>query len=103
MRLEHNITLFVVFLLIVVSIWFVSKKQNGSKATTKILLVLTCSLTLPAFIPGHGEIIVALPNAALFGKFTTLTIGVGLFYVFIYSCFLFLIFGISNGASKQKN
>jgi len=91
MRLELNFPLFIVFLLISLMFWFNLKKQNGRKTTTKIFLILSCSLMLPAFIPGHGRIIVVFPNGALLGSLTSPAFIVGLFFVLIYSCLLFFI------------
>jgi len=91
MRLELNLSLFIVLLLIFLSFLLIFIKQNGTKITTKIVLLLSFSLLSPAFIPGHGELIVVLPNGALFAKFTNLTLGAGLFFIFIYSLSLLLL------------
>ncbi len=91
MRLESNIALFFIFLFGMLFFGYFCKKQKWENFLSKLFFVLFCSLLFPAFIPGHGEIIVALPNGALFTKMTILTWSIGLFYIFIYSSFIFII------------
>jgi hypothetical protein len=103
MRLELNFLLFIVFLIATIVFWLIYKRQRYGKTIAKIFLILCWSLMLPAFIPGHGELIVALPNGALFGKFTDLTWIVGLFFVFLYSWVVFFILKVSNDEGKHNN
>lgn len=81
MRLESNIALFFIFLFGMLFFGYFCKKQKWENFLSKLFFVLFCSLLFPAFIPGHGEIIVALPNGALFTKMTILTWSIGLFYI----------------------
>ena len=75
MRLELNIFLFVVFFVGALLFGYLYKTRKGGQVYPKIFFILLCSLLFPAFTPAHGEIIVALPNGALFSKISSLTWG----------------------------
>ncbi len=98
MRLELDVVLFIVFLLGSLLFGYLYKILKSRVSITKLFFVLMSSLLLPAFIPGHGEIVIALPNGALFFKSSSLTWGIGFFYVLIYFSLIFLLL-----KNKSKN
>jgi hypothetical protein len=89
--------LFITLLFGVLLFGYICKKQKWGSFLYKLIFILFCSLLFPSFIPGHGEIVVVLPNGALFTKMTGVTWGIGLFFVFIYSSFIFVLL------AKMKN
>jgi hypothetical protein len=99
MRLEfHGLALFICIILFV-SIWLFGRNHHA-KPYFIFLLSLCGALLLPAFIPGHGEIIMALPNAALFTVFNSMAWGVGLFYLVIN---FFISYAALNIIKKYLN
>jgi len=96
MRLELNIPMLIVLLIGSIALLAIYRKQKSRKLPTKILITISISLLLPAFIPGHSEIVIAIPNGALFGKLTTLAWGIGLFFMLVYSWILHVILNKNN-------
>ncbi len=66
MRLETDYNI-LIWCVIGIFIVLLLSKSAMPKKPYKILLALMVSFTMPAFIPGHGEIVMLLPNVALFG------------------------------------
>lgn len=58
----------------------------------RVLIIMDISATLPAFVPGHGEMKMALPNCALMGVPYGPPKAISLFYIQIYFGLFFLIF-----------
>ena len=65
MRLETNYTFLIYFIIVLILILAFVKTKLPRKPF-KILLAFMVALTMPAFIPGHGEVIMIIPNGALF-------------------------------------
>lgn len=65
MRVEADFTFLAGFLVAIVIVLLLSKTSIPRSLYRK-LLALVVALTLPAFIPGHGEMVLLLPNGALF-------------------------------------
>ncbi len=96
MRLEFQSLIFLACIALIISVWFLG--QRGRFKPYLIFLLSVCgALLLPAFVPGHGEIIIALPNAALFTVFNSMAWGLGLFYLVIN---FFISYAILNIVQK---
>ncbi len=95
MRLEFNGLVLLICIILSVFIWFVARDRF--KAYLVFILSFCGALLLPAFVPGHGEIIIALPNAALFTVFNSMAWGVGLFYLVVN---FFICYAIINSVQK---
>ncbi len=98
MRLELHLSVLAVCIFFIIIVWLFAKKYR-SKPYFIFILSLCGALLLPAFIPAHGEIIIALPNAALFTVSNSIALGAGLFYLVIN---FFISFAILNIAQKYK-
>jgi len=96
MRLEFHGLVLLICIILSVSLWFLAR-EHRSKPYFIFVLSLCGALLLPAFIPGHGEIIIALPNVALFTVFNTLAWGAGLFYLVIN---FFISYAVLNIVKK---
>jgi hypothetical protein len=96
MRLEFHSLIFLICIILIVSIWLLGHRYR-SKFYYLFLLSFCGALLLPAFIPAHGEIIIALPNAALFTVFNSMAWGVGLFYLVIN---FFISYAVLNSVKK---
>jgi len=85
MRFEANYTLFITCLIGIFVVSFLSK-TSLPKLTFKIILAIMVALSLPAFIPGHGEFVMLLPTAGLFTVPTSMAWSAGtLFLIINYS------------------
>ncbi len=58
----------------------------------RILMIIVASVTLPAFVPGHGEIKGLLPNCALLGVPYTPPKVISLFFIQLYLGILGMVF-----------
>ncbi len=96
MRLEFDSLVFLLCIILIVSVWLLGRRYRD-KPYFIYLLSLCSALLLPAFIPAHGEIIIALPNAALFTVFNSMAWGVGLFYLVIN---FFISYAVLNSVKK---
>ncbi|MCF6319360.1 MAG: hypothetical protein L3J83_08795 [Proteobacteria bacterium] len=65
MRIETNYIFLIYFIIALILILALVKTKLPSKPF-KILLAFMVALTMPAFIPGHGEIIMLIPSGTLF-------------------------------------
>jgi len=88
MRLELNTELLLLcsLLFVFVSLWLT--RFGASKKTAIRGASFLGAFVLPAFVPGHGEFVMLLPNAALFSIQSQFTWGIGLFFLVIYYVFL---------------
>jgi len=88
MRLELNseLLLFCSLLFVFVSLWLT--KFTSSKKLSIIGSSFLGAFVMPAFVPGHGELVVLLPNAALFAIPNAFTWGIGLFFLVVNFVFL---------------
>ena len=82
MRIETNLHI-LVYCFIGYVIFWVLVRTNPSKKIFRKALIIIGSLIMPALIPGHGEFIMAIPNATLFSIPTVVTWGIGLFFIVI--------------------
>lgn len=96
MRLEFHGLVLLICIILSASLWFLAR-EHRSKPYFIFVLSFCGALLLPAFIPGHGEIIIALPNAALFTIFDSMAWGVGLFYLVIN---FFICYAVFNSVQK---
>jgi len=94
MRLETDPTFFIYCLIGLIIVLLLSKTAMPQKYY-RHLLALMAALTMPAFIPGHGELVMLLPNGALFAVSSTPAIVAGLIFTvinyFIARVFLYKI------------
>jgi len=62
-ELDYNILILsLISLFIVIAL----SKTNIPRKPYKIILTLVVAITMPSFIIGHGEIVMIIPNGALF-------------------------------------
>ncbi len=83
MRFEINSPFLALATFILFIAWVFYKRSNQSPLSQRFIAFIA-ALTLPAFIPAHGEFIVAIPNGALLLKSSDTVIGIGLFFIFVY-------------------
>ncbi len=57
---------FLLYLVIGIVIVLALAKANIPSKPYKILLTLMVAITMPSFIPGHGEIIMLIPTGAMY-------------------------------------
>lgn len=92
MRLElDNELLFICSGAFILTLWFFTKHCHSRKVAI-IASSLVAALTMPAFVPGHGEIVVLLPNAALFAIPNAFTWGLGFVYLIINFILCLILF-----------
>ena len=65
MRLETDYIFLVYSLIALLAVLALSKTRIPGKPY-KILLAIIVAISMPSFIPGHGEIVMLIPNGALF-------------------------------------
>ena len=99
MRLEFHGIILLFCIILFIAVWFLAKPFR-SKPIFVFILSFCGALLLPAFIPGHGEMIVALPNTVLFTVFNSLAWGAGLFYLVIN---FFISYAVFNSVQKYLN
>jgi len=101
MRLElDNELLFICSGLFVLSFWFFTQYCHSRKVA-QIASSLIGALTLPAFVPGHGEVIMVLPNSALFIVASTPAHLIGLFFFVVnFAVLLWLFTWLSRRFSR---
>ena len=96
MRLEFNGVALLFCIILSTLVWFLGRRYRA-KPYFVFILSFCGALLLPAFIPGHGEMIIAFPNAALFTVFNSLAWGAGLFYLVLN---FFISYAILNIIKK---
>ena len=91
MRIEADYNIFIYSLIVLLLVLALSK-TNIPRKPYRILLAIVVSIIMPSFIPGHGEIVILIPNGALFIVASTEAKAVGiiftinkLFYCVVYS------------------
>ena len=82
MRTEFNNSLFWLLIVLFVIVWLLTRHSKSR------VLFISCTgfigaLLMPAFVPGHGEFIMMLPNATLFALANKVSWGIGLFYLIL--------------------
>lgn len=82
MRLETDFT-FLLYCLVGLIIVLLLSKTAMPQIHSRRLLALMAALTMPAFIPGHGELVMLLPNAALFAVSSTAALVAGIIFTVI--------------------
>ena len=97
MRLELNSELLLFFsTLFVLMSWALAKLIHSKKVVIAGSSFLG-ALVMPAFAPGHGEIVALLPNAALFAIPNAFTWGLGLFFLVVnFICLIILLSWVSR-------
>ncbi|NOY66038.1 MAG: hypothetical protein GXP13_01340 [Gammaproteobacteria bacterium] len=70
MRIEGNYP-FLVYFIIGLFVVLALAKTNIPIKPYKIILALIVALTMPSFIPGHGEVIMVIPTGAVFNVAST--------------------------------
>jgi len=65
MRIEANY-IFLLYLTTGIVIVLALAKTNIPRKPYKIILALIVAITMPSFIPGHGEVIMLIPNGAMY-------------------------------------
>ncbi|MBL1321919.1 MAG: hypothetical protein COA63_012790 [Methylophaga sp.] len=99
MRIEFNGLVLLICIVLLALVWLLGRRHR-SKPYFVFILSFCGALLLPAFIPGHGEIIIALPNAALFTVFNSLAWAAGLFYLVIN---FFISYAVLNGLQRYQD
>jgi len=105
MRLEAEYTV-LIYTLIGLSIVLFTYKTNIPIKLYKILLALVVATILPALIPGHGEMVIIIPNASLFLVDSTEAKVIGVIFTminFVIAWFiLFKVCRISKGNNSER-
>ena len=74
---------------------------NIPRKPYKILLAFTVAISMPAFIPGHGEVVMLVPTGAMFTVLSTEVKVIGAVFMiinyFIAWFFLYRIGGLFQG------
>ncbi len=70
MRVEANYIYLIYFIIALVVVLTLLKAYIPRKPY-KIILALIIAVTMPSFIPGHGEIIMLIPNGAMYAVSST--------------------------------
>lgn len=101
MRLELNSELLLFCSLLFVLISWTLAKFNHSRKVVIVGSSFFGAFVMPAFSPGHGEIVVLLPNAALFAIPNAFTWGLGLFFLVVnFICLIILLSWISRKTQR---
>ena len=82
MRFEINDSLLLLYVIAFILVWLFTRKKQSNRSFRFVTTVIG-ALTMPAFIPDHGEIVMALPNASLFVVQNKLSWGIGLFFLIV--------------------
>lgn len=92
MRIELDASLFLLCVIIVVLTWLITRNWQSRK-----LFILSMSfvgaLLMPAFVPGHGELIMVLPNATMFTIKNDFSLFIGCFFLLVNFLVLTKVFG----------
>jgi len=99
MRLELSSELFFFCSILFVIISWVLNKFINSRKLVIVGSSFLGAFVMPAFSPGHGELVILLPNAALFLIPNVVTWGLGLFFLVVnFICLIFLLSYLSRKA-----
>ncbi len=82
MRIEFDNPLFIWIAILFIVMWLITHRRQYRK-TFITLTGFIGALLMPAFVPGHGEFIMLLPNATLFTQENEISWGVGLFFLIL--------------------
>ncbi len=97
MRFDINGSLLLFCVITFVVIWFLTRNTQSNRSFRFVSSIIA-ALTMPAFTPGHGEIVMVLPNASLFTVQNHLAWGIGLFFIVVN----FIIFSKVFGRISRK-
>ena len=79
-------------------------KTNIPRKPYKIILALMLALTMPSFIPGHGEVIMVIPTGAIFNVDSTEFKVVGFLFTTInYFIAWFILYKVVGLFKEQRN
>lgn len=92
MRFEINDSLLLLCVVAFIVVWLFTRKEQSNRSFRFVTNVIG-ALTMPAFIPSHGEIVMALPNASLFVVQNKLSWAIGLFFLIVNFWVISTIFG----------
>ncbi len=100
MRIEANYN-FLLYLVIGIVIVLALAKTNIPRKPYKIILALMVAITMPSFIPGHGEIIMLIPNGSMYAVSSIEVKALGVIFTiinyFIAWFFLYRVCGLFKG------
>ena len=92
MRLElDNELLFICSGAFVLCLWFFTHYCHSRKIM-RIASSFVGALAMPALIPGHGEVVLVLPNAVLFTTAIPVVQLIGLFFLILNFGLLLILF-----------
>jgi len=92
MRLDADFTLLILCIVAFFLTWLLTRKKAANRSFSTITSLIA-AFTMPAFIPGHGEIVMVLPNAALFTVHNTFSWGAGIVFLIINYIVFTKVFG----------
>jgi len=101
MRIEANYIFLIYF---IIGLFFVLalSKTNIPRKLYKTLLALSIALLMPSFIPGHGEIVMLIPNGALFNVASSEVKFVGVIFTIInYSIAWYILYKVIELYKKK--
>ncbi|VAW44782.1 hypothetical protein MNBD_GAMMA02-1528 [hydrothermal vent metagenome] len=102
MRIEadYNILSYLAIMLFAV---LALAKTNMPRKPYKILLASVTALIMPAFVPGHGEIVMLIPNGALFVVAPSEIMVVGIVFTVInYFIAWFILYKVCGLFNSKK-
>jgi len=103
MRVEFNYT-FLVYFIIGLILILTLVKTNFPRKPYKILLALMVALIMPSFVPGHGEIIMLIPNGAMFNVASTEVKALGVIFTIInYFIAWYILYKVVGLFKEERN
>lgn len=90
MRIETNTVLLIGLTLLFGVVWLITRHRQPRRLFIVSISVIG-ALLLPGYVPGHGEIVLIIPNATLFTVDNHFVWGLGTVFGIINYCVLSLL------------
>ncbi len=101
MRIETDYILLIFFIIGLIIILALSKTNIANKLF-KILFTFAVAITMPSFIPGHGEIIMLIPSGAMYAVATGEMMFLAVIFTVINYLLAWFILYRALGLFKEK-
>jgi len=102
MRIEANYPI-LIYTLIGVFVVLALAKTKIPRKLYKVILALVVAIAMPSFFPGHGEIIMLIPNSGLFAVASSEAKAIGVIFTiinyFIARLLMYKVFGFFKEAN----
>jgi len=101
MRFEAH---YIILMACLIGVFIISllSKTSLPNLPYKIILAILVALTMPAFVPGHGEFIMLLPTAGLFAFPSSMAWGAGIIFLIINYLISWLVLYKICGLFKNR-